>query len=660
MPNPIKLFENLIYRSRDLLWEYPDLLFAKRNSLRFHFQRFYRLSIPYSHFGLSIFLIIIFSLGLLLNPISEVLGLNNAKLIEGVVMGVDSDGNLQRLNKINPVVPSNIQLEKDLIEMIYEPLIRYEFVKKDEQSWTVAVEGVLASEVIRIRQGADYQFQLRRNIKWHDGSDFTSDDVIATFETVSKLNVSNAYIKAISQLQWEKIDDYNLRVCTKSQGEEGLSCDQRLNSPIFSNFLELISIKILPKRYLADINSQTVNTAVPMLFRSPVGTGKYKFSSSSRDQVTLDVNKDYYQKDQIPEISKIEFRFFENLRDAVSAVENGEIHTLASISVEYLNEIKSYSKITIQKSSVIDSQYWGLYFNLRKNPDGKSIGPEFLQDVKVRRAISASIDRQNIINNALLGAGQEALGPIQQRSYFFNANAGWYTYNPKLAAQLLDEAGWTLKSGQKYRTNASGEELKFSLYFVDSYDRLNVAKAIKQDLESIGINSVIDRRLQTGQDTSPTAPSGWSLNELNNELLAPRSFDVLLYGMNTFIDPDRYELFHSSQQVHPGLNIAGYSGSEETVKPRENRQEGESSIVRLPKVDRLLEQTRTFDPEAAKDARKTNYDSFQELLAADAPVVFLYHPQYIYYHSKNLKNVNLEGRVSVEDRFRNISDWEIK
>lgn len=660
MPNPLKLLENIIYKARDLLWEYPDLMLSEKNSLRYHITRFYKVSIPFSHFLLSAFLIVLFSITILLNPISQVLGLHDTKLVEAVVMGVDSDGNIQRLNKVNPVVPSNIQLEKDLIELIYEPLIRYEFVQKEDKSWTVSVEGVLASEVIRIRQGADYQFQLRRNVKWHDGSIFTADDVISTFETVSKLNVSNAYIKAISQLQWEKIDDYNLRVCTKSQGEEDLSCDQRLNNPIFSNFLELISIKILPQKYIADINSQTVNTAVPMLFRSPIGTGRYKFAGASDDQVTLEANNDYYNLDQVPSIRKIDFRFYKNLRDAITAIENGEVHTLAAVSVEYLNEVKSYSKIVIQKSSVIDSQYWGLYFNLRKNPDGKSIGPEFLQDVKVRRAISSGIDRQNIINNALLGAGQEAFGPIQQRSYFFNANAGWYTYNPNLAKQLLDEAGWVLKAGSKYRTNETGQELKFALYFVDSYDRLNVAKAIKQDLENIGINVIIDRRQQTGQDTSPTASSGWSLNELNNELLAPRSFDVLLYGMNTFIDPDRYELFHSSQQVHPGLNIAGYQGSEETVKPRENRQEGESSIVRLPKVDRLLEQTRTFDPDAAKDSRKINYDSFQELLAADAPVVFLYHPQYIYYYSNKLKNIDLEGKVSVEDRFRNVWEWKIK
>ncbi|MBE0573707.1 hypothetical protein IH575_02270, partial [Candidatus Dojkabacteria bacterium] len=124
--------------------------------------------------------------------------------------------------------------------------------------------------------------------------------------------------------------------------------------------------------------------------------------------------------------------------------------------------------------------------------------------------------------------------------------------------------------------------------------------------------------------------------------------------MNTFIDPDRYELFHSSQSVDPGLNIASYIGSAETIQVKE------SQLERLPRIDRLLEVTRTFDPLQAKSERLRNYLDIQTLIAEDAPVVFLYHPQFIYYANTNVSHVDLSNVASVEDRFRNIENWEIK
>ncbi len=706
MLNPFRLIEKLVYSIREAFWQYPELLFGQGDSFFSHLSKIYRAGLPYSHFisGLILFLFILLtffsgiSLGLLAS--------NDDKMIEAIVMGVDADGRVQRINKVNPIIPSNIQLEKDLVDLIYEPLVEYNFELNSDGVWEPVVKEILAEEVIKIRQGADYQFKLRKGVRWHDGSEFDADDVMATLNLFSSLNVSNAYTQATKQLIWEKIDKYNIRICTKSTEENVTRCDDSTRNPIFSNFLELISIKILPEKNITDINSQNINSTEPKIFRAPNGTGMYKFASTSSDAITLKANSIYHDINFEPKIKTIEFKFYKTFNLAVEALQNGEVHSLAAVSTENLRDLEQYQNIIPDKSSVISNQYWAIYFNLRKDPNGKTIAPQFLSDVNVRKAIAYGIDKNKIIENALGGIGEVAVNTIDQRSEFFNpyslletnresdiinvlnqkswkydpklsfdeniqaanniiknelkdldTDNIWLTYNPSVAKKLLDTAGWTIKNNEEYRTDKSGNIMQFSLYFVDSYDRQNIATTIQENLKSIGIKVITDRREQPGQDTSFSAPSGWSLNELNNQILSPRLFDVILYGVDTFIDPNRYELFHSSEQAHPGLNISGYASTEESVKPRENRKEGEDALVRLPKVDKRLEDARRFDPVSAKTERKENYDDVQRLIIDDSPLVFLYHPQFIYYHNSRLQNVDLSKSSSVEQRFKTINTW---
>jgi peptide/nickel transport system substrate-binding protein len=658
-----RLIESSFYTIRELFWNYPEFLFGD-NSIRTKMQRIYRVFLPYSHFVSAVILITLIVLPSFTNIHKVLFGATNNYLNEGVIMGTDSSGNIQRLGKVDPLRPSNIQLERDLSELIYEPLLKYEYIEDDSGNFNPQVRNILAERVIKIRQGADYQFNLKKGVLWHKQSEsepdrfLTSDDVIATFNIVSQLEDNNAYIRAIKQLRWERIDDYTLRVCTKSP-DENTSCEESESNPIFANFLELISIKIMPEFKLRGVDATEINTKIPDILKSPIGTGKFRFISSSDTQITLQRFDRYHDKELIPNIEFIYFKLFRSFKDGVRALQNGIVHTLSSVSVEYRKEMEGYPQIKVNLSPVLSNQYWGIYFNLRKDPNGNSLGSPAFQDPKVRAAISSAINRDEIIDNALLGVGQEAIGTIPVQSQYYNPDANWYRYNIVRANQLLDEAGWTKKGTNKYRTNANGDELTFSLYFVDNFDRNNVAKTIKNDLESVGVKVIIDRREQPGQDSSENSPSGWTLNEINNQFLLPRTFDAILYGMYTFIDPDRYELFHSSQAQHPGLNISGYSGSVMSVKIRENRQEGESSLISVPRVDRLLEETRALDQDTNAAQRRENYFEIQSLIAQDAPVVFLYNPQFIYYSHTKVKNIDLKNVSSIEDRFRNIEKWEL-
>jgi peptide/nickel transport system substrate-binding protein len=647
----LKIFlsiEKIFYRIREVVWGYPDYLTAYYRKLEI----LYKKLTPNSHVLASALIVLViglFSVGIVRSE--------QGVLIEGVIMGSDSEGALQKLNRINPLIPSGIQLERDITELVYEPLIKYEYEQSGDV-WIPKITNILASEVIRFREGADYQFSLKKNIRWHDGIPFTADDVARTLQLISSIeNRNEAYIIAIKQMQWEVVDPYTIRVCTKG-GAESTSCNQTSDNPILSNFLELIAVKIIPAHRTTDVNVADIDSSQPELFRSPVGTGIFRFSSIDSAGVVLSYNRNYHEITEELPFSKIQFRMFRNFEEAVTALETGAIHTLAASTTEYNQDIDKYKNINQFNSPVLANQFWGLYFNMRKKPDGATIAPAFLQDKSIRQAISFAIDREQMIANALQGAGEQAFGPIASKSEFFNPNAPWASYNKQRAIDLLDATEWVIrKDGDVYRTNAAGETMSFSLYFVNSFDRLNVGRSVQRDLEEVGIKVVIDRREMAGQETGKDAPEGWSLEEINNQFLSPRLFDVILYGMNTFIDPDRYELFHSSQEKTPGLNLSGYKGSEETVQVGTDAN-GNRTVIRVSKVDNILENTRKLDPLEDKERRKTNYQEFQTLLADDAPVVFLYHPKFIYYASNRIKQIDLFDVNSLETRFRNISNWE--
>lgn len=617
--------------ARGALWAYPDTFFFSRSAYAAKVARVYEGTRPFSHFvSTSILVLVLVVVAFSPNTV-PLFAIQTDSFIEGVVTGVDQNGNLQTLSKVSPLLPTAIQLEKDISELIYEPLIRY------EQNASISL--ILAESIVRIQEGAEYEFVLRPDVYWHDGMLFGVDDVIRSLEIVSQLddNNANSYVQAVKQMAWEKTGERSLLICTVRDRAEIAALENKCTGvsgekPILANFLELISIKIIPAHLAGDINARTIDKPEPLLNRFPIGTGKYKFAGAEGNTITLVANDKYHGGK--PNLKNVQFRLYRNETEAVSALKNGEVHGYATSSTENLIDVKRYPQLVAQTSPVLVNQYWALYFNLRKTPDGTPIGPAFLQDVNVRRAISAAVNRDEILE-VLSQIGKEAKGPIPDTSEFYAQTAGWYTYDQQRAIQLLEQAGWVAKGRDGIRLK-DGARLSFKLSYVDNLDRNRVVEVIKQDLSRVGIELVPEPR---------------TLADLTTQVVTPKQFDTLLYGMNTFIDPDRFELFHSQQALR--LNLSSYVGSEETVKIEEGKK------VNLPRVDRLLEQARSFDPLLAKDKRKEDYVKFQELLAADAPVVFLYHPQFIYMLNSRVKNMDLNLAAAIEQRFRSVASWAL-
>ncbi len=594
---------------RSALWSYPEKIFADDSSPIQRVVEIYQEARPFSHFFSIVFVAVMVST-LLSQDVRANFRINESTFIEGVIVGVEPDGRLRQLNRISPLIVSEIQLEKDLSELIYESLITVN--QKGE------ITNVLSESYEVLDNGSRYRFHLIPDIHWHDGELLTSDDVEATFELLQQLEdspeTSTIHSRAAVNMKIEVIDSDTFDFTFQE-------------NTVIPSFFEAISFKILPQHLMTDINPQNINTSDPILNRVPVGTGPFRLQKVESKSIVLRQNPNYRKPISL---QILEFRLFPNEVSAVNAIKSGQVHGLAGASIDNLRDLQVNSATQILTSDVIYNQYWALYFNLEN---------EMFSDVKLRQAIASAINK-DLIEEALLGFAEKAEGPIPEISFAY-ADVNRFTYDKAKAEELLEEAGWVMQPGRLIREK-DGKMLEFEMLYVDNEDRKKIASVLEQDLLEVGI------RLKT--ESLPLA-------KIRDEHIIPKQYGSLLFGVQTFIDPDRYELFHSSQITHPGLNISSYRSSREVlaVVPDPDRP-GRVVSMKIPEVDDLLDDARKI---INRETRKNFYQRFQEVIAEDVPVVFLYHPKETYIINRRVKNVDISGLGTLEERFRNIEDWVI-
>jgi len=599
----------LLSSSRDFLWNYPEFLFFGENSWWQRLRRFYYEGIPVSHFALLIFSTMLLTFVVVVNA-KAILNSNSDTLIEGVIIGVDELGNLQQLNRINPLINTNIQLEKDLNELIYESLIEI-----DQNGVPVAVLG----DFLKIEEGRIYQFKLKKNIYWHDGTPITANDVAKTFELLQSLEedpkTSTIFSRAAVKMEIAVIDSESFEF--KLKGEDTYIPEL--------SFFEGISFKILPAHLITDIDRFNISFSDPVINRHPVGSGPFKFNLARNNEITLVRNDNYFGNK--PAIRIIKFKLFKDENSAVEAIKSGQIHALTGLTTNNLRDLATLANLQIIKSNIIYNQYFAVYFNMGQN------GPEILKDQKVRQALALAVNKDKIIET-VLGFAHKATGPIPENSFAYST-VGAFNYNPQKAQELLTEAGWLLPEQKKVREK-NGAPLSLSLLLVNNPDRKLIAEELQQEFADIGVEVKLELR---------------DLEAVINEHIIPRSFDMILYGVQTFVDPDRYEFFHSSQIAHPGLNISSYASTEKRLTVIGNKTE------RIPAVDDDLEDGRKI---VDINIRKRRYQDFLRIIANEVPAIFLFHPVEAYVVNKRLKNIDISAIKSSEHRFDQISSWEIK
>jgi len=314
------------------------------------------------------------------------------------------------------------------------------------------------------------------------------------------------------------------------------------------------------------------------LARRPIGTGPYRFSEWVAGQkVVLEANPDYFEGR--PYISRYIYRIIPDTSTMYMELKAGSIDLMSLTPVQYARQTLSAAFTSqFNKYRYPSSTYVYLGYNLRHPLFG---------DKRIRQALAAAIDKDELIQGVLFGMGCKARGPIVPGRWAYNPHIKDIAYNPKHAVQLLGQAGWKVNPATGFLVK-NGKPFTFTILTNQgNQQRLLTAQLIQQRLRFVGIDAKI-RIVE------------WAT--FLKEFVDKGNFEVVMLGWSTTPDPDMYEVWHSSKTKPGELNFVGYHNAE---------------------VDRLLDEgRRTFDIQK----RKRAYFRIQEILAEDQPYTFLYVP----------------------------------
>jgi peptide/nickel transport system substrate-binding protein len=374
------------------------------------------------------------------------------------------------------------------------------------ESWDISPDGLKIT------------FHLRKGVKWHDGVEFTSDDIIFTYKTVTNPNIPTPYSSIYGPVEKvEAIDKYTVKVTYKEP---------------YAPALESWGMGIIPKHYLEgkDLTSPEIN-------RNPIGTGPYKLKEWVTGQkIVLEAFDDYFEKR--PNIDKFMARIIPDTATMFLELKFGGIDFMGLTPPQYKLQAQTEFFIKyFQKFRYPSFGYTYLGYNL--------LNPLF-SDKRVRQAIAHAINKREIIAGVLMGYGTPCTGPFPPESWAFNPDVKDYEYNPDKAIKLLSDAGW--RKNAEELLEKDGKKFSFTVLVNQGNEaRLKTAQIIKEQLKKIGIEMNI-KVLE------------WQA--MLHEFIDKKRFEAVIMGWALSRDPDIYDIWHSSKTKEGEFNFISYKNEE--------------------------------------------------------------------------------------------------
>lgn len=408
-----------------------------------------------------------------------------------------------------PLLDTNTQT-RNISTKIVEGLLTYDpqFTPKPllATAWTSSADGL------------EYQFTLRRGVKWHDGRDFTSDDVqfslLALKTHGPRGRISFANIDRI-----ETPGPYTAIVKLSKP------------TPYFLKALSAAETPIIPRHAYPsdDLGSSRNNDA-------PIGTGPFIFEEWKRGSyISLRRNPEYWRSEH-PYLDRVVVKFVADPAAASIALETGEADVSGSVSLPDLERLERNNQLSVssQRDAYLNNAQV-LEFNL-DNPN--------LARREVRYAIAHAIDRDFIRQWIYYGHAEAISSPIPAvlANYYDPANFN-FPFDVNEANRLLDSIG--LKRG------SNGNRFAVRLTFIPGATFRNTADYLRSALGRVGIKvDVVDG----------------DLGAFIKGVYYDRNFDLNINGLGLLFDPTVgvQRIYWSDGIKHPlpYVNAAHYDNPE--------------------------------------------------------------------------------------------------
>ena len=432
-------------------------------------------------------------------------------------------------------------------------VLGYLFEGLTETSWlTDEVEPALAESWEHSDDGLTWTFNLRRDVKWHDGQSFTAHDVEFTFNRI----IYNNDIPASSR------PEFTFRFLEGGQWQQGRMTVTALDDytvscklPVsFAPFLRTMDTAIYPKHILEPHVDDGTFASTWNLSTDPaeiIGTGPFTIERyAPGERVVLKRNPNYWLEDssgnRLPYLDEIVRIIVPDLEMGLTRFRAGETDFHAVLGEEYatLEPLQDDENFTISKRGpAFGTTFLVFNMNAGKNTrTGESYVAveklKWFQNKQFRQAVAYSIDKSVIIRDVQHGLGYPQWSSISPAAGdFHNPNVRKYQYDIDTANEILDSMGWKDSDGDGIREDGAGNKIEFSLVTNKGNTvRDRASQIIREGLEKIGIQANYEL-IEFG--------------ELVDQLTRSYDWEAIVIGFTGETEPHSgINLWHSNEALH--------------------------------------------------------------------------------------------------------------
>jgi peptide/nickel transport system substrate-binding protein len=434
------------------------------------------------------------------------------------------EGVLGRPSSITPLT-ARTQADRDLVALLFRGLVRLgpgNSVLPDLATrWTVA------------ERGARWTFQLRRDAWWHDGSPVTSADVMYTVGVLQDPDYVGPLAASWAQVKATALDAHTVQF--------------DLGDPV-GGFLQAAALPLMPAHILAGV--PVTSLADDPFARQPIGNGAFALVALTDDAAVvepvlppvagasgpLDDPAAGETLARTPRLARLELRFYDTtaaLGAALAAGEVGSVGDLPPAVAVTLAASASGARAIRYPSTTLTA----ITFNLR-TPRGPFADP------RTRRALLAAVNRPDMVNDLLQGAGARADTPIPPSSWAYDATAApEVVYDRSAAARGLREAGWR-RPARAWIPPGATKPLAVALLTPERTANaiaFAAATRVAAAWTSLGLATTVE-----------ALPPGEFVDRLR-----AGTFVAAIVDVNMGLDPDPYPILASTQARESGANVSG-------------------------------------------------------------------------------------------------------
>ncbi|MDQ3642377.1 MAG: ABC transporter substrate-binding protein, partial [Actinomycetota bacterium] len=430
---------------------------------------------------------------------------------------------------LNPAVTSNGGVHT-ASEMMFNGLVGWGTDGKPTpelaESWTI--EG----------NGTAYNFKLRPGVKWHDGRDFTSDDVKFSFErALLRLHSRTQASLGSAQVALETPDPRTVIF--------------RFPNP-YAPLLQQLNVTeapIIPKHVYEGCTDLATVAGCPAN-KTPVGTGPFKLESYTVQEIKMVRNPTYFRAG-LPYLDGMTQRVIPDQGTQLLALENKEIDWVGSVpgpDIERVKANRALGTATAPRGSGGGNCTTTMIFNM-KPPAGRT---PFFTELRTRQAVWHAINREQAFRTVSFGQGKVSASPINSGITFATATGlNLPTFDVNRAKTLLDQVGWKDEGGGARTARGVPNVPDGTKFEVDWHgfagDQTTYGEQIRSQLTAVGIT------LQVKTEDNAT---------FSRNVFAQREFDT---GVASYCNGDDPEIGFrrqvDSRQISSTAfsNGAGYS-----------------------------------------------------------------------------------------------------